>query len=187
MLMNLISIDPTKTKFDKNSQPKLSYKKKITIGTLFLIITSLGIFSWIVIFTKEDNVNINNKDIFIVKLTETGTSTSDFYYLSAIAAGSHLNDGTPAILAIENNNDLYNDLYIENYLSRYKAEKAYTINFDIDVPYAEKSIRIDATSATNFSMTIALKFWTNSLRLVAVEQNRYEDAIQGAAMAAHLL
>lgn len=157
--------------------------KKISI--LFIIFAVLKLNSCF-LFDFPSNNDSGKRNLFIVQLSETGITKNDYYYLSLIAAGKYINNGEPSLLAIENINDLQNDPYIKNYLYRYNPDKAFTINFTADVPHAEESNRIDGSMETVFSKDIALKFWSNSSKLVAVKINNYENAIQGAAMASHL-
>ncbi len=124
--------------------------------------------------------------VFLSKVNSVNQSPTDFDFLSLIPVATLVNHGTPSILALASEKDLDTNIYLQNYLSRYKPDQAYTINFAATVPHSLTSTTITATSGIALSDTLALRFWQSAEKIVAVTENSYSDALQGSALAAYL-
>lgn len=135
-----------------------------------------------------DPDSLIGRNIFIVKLRKTGIDKGDALFLSLIPAATRLNRGSPAVLAISNENDLKNDPYLLDYLARYRAQRAYTANFAATVPHSEESLELNGANdnEVEFTVDVALRFWQRSSKLVLVSKNNYEEAVTASALAAYL-
>jgi hypothetical protein len=69
------------------------------------------------------------RNLFVIQVGKSAIKSEDFDFLCLIPAATYINMGKPAVMAIENVSKVTSDIYLKDYLLRFKAPSAYTVNF----------------------------------------------------------
>lgn len=113
----------------------------------------------------------------------------DFSFLAAVPASAKQNNGTPVVLALEQNGTFRPET--SDFLARYKPDSLYML--DCTSPQEKKievsddnTILIPAKDLDSAACSIASRFWTNAATAVCCSESNYEDAVIASALAARL-
>ncbi|MGB0639527.1 MAG: C25 family cysteine peptidase, partial [Myxococcota bacterium] len=122
--------------------------------------------------------------VFMLEVSTTDADWRDLAYLATIPASTHTNDGTPAVLAVENIDTP--TVPTVDLLERLSPDNAYVMSTETSVDQAETTTGLDADGAEHWSLVLAETFWETSEYAVVVSADDYPAATLGASLAARL-
>lgn len=122
--------------------------------------------------------------VFMLEVSTTDADWRDLAFLATIPASTHINDGRPAVLAVENIETP--QVPTVDLLERLSPDHAYVMGTETSVDQAETTTGLDADGAEHWSLVLAETFWETSEYVVVVSADDYPAATLGASLAAQL-
>jgi hypothetical protein len=104
--------------------------------------------------------------------------------LAAVPTSAHITQGTPAVLAVSDVDDLSTST--ADLLRRLQPAHAFVLNQDASVPHASASISMSADNASQWSLLLAQQMWTKAPAVVLASEADYAGAILASSLAAYL-
>ena len=121
--------------------------------------------------------------VFLMELEADNAAWTDFAFLAAIPASSHLNGGRPAVLAVEDAQAL--PPATTDLLQRMAATDAYVLNQTATLESVEQVHTLNAVDASALSLQLTAH-WSQSTYLVLADGVDYESAVLASSLAARL-
>lgn len=122
------------------------------------------------------------KSVFLLNIPETEASWIDFAFLSAIPTSTIVNQGSPAVISMNDEPHLASlDL-----LSRLNPTSAITLNGDDTVSEVDTIHTIFANDASQYSFEIASKIWQRAPTVVFASELDYSGSILASSVASLL-
>ncbi len=125
--------------------------------------------------------------------TQAQACWQDFAFLAAVPAATILNDGSPALIALNESCTVTRE--IQDYLRRYKPSATYCLGTPTGISGATTQpansltwpgTRLAAESAESAAWTLATTFWKHANQVVICDANDYAPALTASSLAARL-
>ena len=114
-------------------------------------------------------------NVFVLEVSDTGATWTDVAYLATIPTSHHLSQGTPAVLAVRDAENL--SVTTSALLKRMKPEAAFVLNSDTSLPHAKTTESIKANTASEYSLALVETLWPQAEHIVLASSDDYAGSI----------
>jgi len=127
----------------------------------------------------------STRSLMLVPLTEE-PSWREFAFLAAIPAATVVNDGAPALIALDESGLITPE--IKDYFDRYRPDAVFYVGSPAggQVPAGGRYELLKVVSGDQAACTLSRKFWSTSPTAVVCADDDYEAALVASALAAKL-
>ena len=121
--------------------------------------------------------------VVILDISETEGNLMDFAFLSAISASAYSNHGLPAVLAVEDTDNI--SPATENLLLRLQPSHAFSLE-STAIPHAGQTHALSFENPAQFSIQLMETFWESTDTVVFVSHEDYSGALVASSLASLL-